>query len=133
MSNDDLGATPSPDASGARPHRKKLGDLPTWVLAVLAIGVLGVVVVGLLAVNAIRTPGQAKEACREGVQDQLKSPSSARFSDEEAEETGEGRYLVTGSVDSENGFGAMIRNDYACKVSETAGSWRAYSVTFDGE
>ncbi|MFT3871063.1 MAG: hypothetical protein QM714_00220 [Nocardioides sp.] len=60
--------------------------------------------------------GYAKVACRDWVKDRLKSPSSAKFSDEVVEPNGETRYEVTGSVDSENSFGAMIRNRYRCLV-----------------
>ena len=56
-------------------------------------------------------------ACAEdAVCDQLKSPSSARFSSGEVEEIDDyGRILISITVDSENSFGAMIRN-YAVVV-----------------
>ena len=46
------------------------------------------------------------------MKDRLKSPSTADFSDENREQLTDTVFVVTGSVDSENGFGAMIRNDF---------------------
>lgn len=46
------------------------------------------------------------------VPDYLKSPSTAHFvNDDVVTKEGDG-YMVTGSVDSENSFGAMVRVDY---------------------
>ena len=60
--------------------------------------------------------GTAQVMCREFIKDRLKSPSTADFSDESPTETGKQTWRVSGSVDSENGFGAMIRNDYVCTI-----------------
>lgn len=64
---------------------------------------------------------EAQVVCRDFVRDMLKSPSSADFSDEDASNVGGKMWQVTGSVDSENSFGAMIRNTYTCKVRWTGG------------
>lgn len=63
----------------------------------------------------------AQVVCRDFVRDSLKSPSTADFSDERVRHVGGKVWLVAGSVDSENSFGAMIRNDYVCKVEYVSG------------
>lgn len=55
---------------------------------------------------------------------QLKSPASAQFPEElikisSSDQTG---YYVTGYVDSQNGYGAMIRNDFTADVSVNNGN-----------
>lgn len=112
------------------PWFRKLADAPTWVLVLLSVAVLGAVVGGMFVFNTLREPAQAKDECRVAVEDRLKAPATAEFSNETAEKAqGEDEYVVTGEVDSENGFGAMIRNSYTCKV-RSAPFWYAYSVTF---
>lgn len=70
----------------------------------------------------------ARDVCEQFVKDRLKSPSSADFSDTQTTGSGD-HWTVTGSVDSENSFGAMIRNTYVCEVEHTSGdNWRAVSV-----
>ncbi len=49
----------------------------------------------------------------------LKSPSTAEFPSTTAAETGDKTFHVDGTVDSQNGFGAMIRNSFECDVVET--------------
>ena len=67
----------------------------------------------------------AQAVCEEFVKDRLKSPSTADFSDENREQLTDTVFVVTGSVDSENGFGAMIRNDFTCRVRYAGGdNWR---------
>ncbi|GAA1913099.1 hypothetical protein J2S63_003223 [Marmoricola bigeumensis] len=56
----------------------------------------------------------AESACKDWVEDQLKSPSTADFGDVEV--SGSGPWTVTGYVDAENGFGANIRADWTCDV-----------------
>lgn len=58
----------------------------------------------------------AQVVCEDFVEDRLKSPSSADFSDETVTQIRGPVWEVAGAVDSENSFGAMIRNDYTCRV-----------------
>lgn len=50
----------------------------------------------------------------------LASPSSAKFpwvhSDAITQKLSDGNYMVSSYLDAQNGFGAMIRQDYVCKV-----------------
>jgi hypothetical protein len=69
-------------------------------------------------VPATGSEAAAWTACERFVSDQLKAPSTAEFSgfDTKISDLGNGRYVVRGYVDAENSFGAMIRNDYLCRV-----------------
>lgn len=105
---------------------------PAWKLALATMLVLVLFVGGVLAYNAIREPARARDACREAVEDRLKAPSTAEFSDEESEKAADGEYTVTGAVDSQNGFGAMVRNTYECGILKLGASdFYAYTVDFD--
>ena len=54
---------------------------------------------------------------------QLKSPASAQFPVDTISIVGddESGYRVSGFVDSQNGYGAMIRNDFTAEVSMESG------------
>lgn len=56
---------------------------------------------------------QAQSYSESAVKAYLKSPRSAKFSDFKFAYLGHERWLVTGYVDSQNGFGAMIRKQFA--------------------
>ena len=68
----------------------------------------------------------ARMACEDFVEERLKAPSTAEFTDGTTTGTAAEGWTVTGSVDSENSFGAMIRNDWSCEVryDEAAETWR---------
>jgi hypothetical protein len=65
-------------------------------------------------------PIGAGVACQEFVSRQLKSPGSAKYPAEETAEhahnLGDGRFAVRSYVDSQNGFGALLRTQFACYV-----------------
>ncbi|WP_437582746.1 hypothetical protein ACSAGD_10790 [Paramicrobacterium sp. CJ85] len=109
------------------PKRKRDSD-PWWKghsKGVWAAGAFGVLViaggVGLSIVTAQNegeqdrygTPTEASMYCEDAVRDQLKAPDTAEF---DTSATGSGTYTVTGTVDSENSFGAMLRSDFQCTV-----------------
>jgi hypothetical protein len=66
-------------------------------------------------------------ACEDHVREYLKSPSTAQFSsyyDTEVRDHGSGKYSVMGWVDSQNSFGAMLRTEYICRVTDEGnGQW----------
>ena len=105
------------------PNKVGLGCLLT---AVLLIGGCG----ALIAVGGDDddASGQVKVACRDWVRDRLKSPSSAKFSGESVRRSGTS-YTVTGAVDSQNSFGAMIRNDFTCETTNSGGETRLLGIT----
>lgn len=98
-------------------------------LLVVIIGAGLLVAIGAFVVQQVM-PDRAVDSCKEEVLSQLKSPSSADFSEVDSYESGGGR-VVFGEVDSENGFGASIRNHFRCEV-EDGGSWLVTDVDFTG-
>lgn len=69
------------------------------------------------------------------VERNLKSPSTANFapmSQSTISDLGNGRWRVVAWVDSENGFGAMIRSGYTAELRWTGGDdWVLDSLEFD--
>jgi hypothetical protein len=69
----------------------------------------------------------AFEMCKKSVRNDLKAPSTAKFRDYFGDQapsvsgTGDGPYTVISTVDSQNGFGAMIRSRFVC-TAEYIGS-----------
>jgi hypothetical protein len=72
-------------------------------------------------------PAEARLHCRDFVKQALKSPSSADFGDESADGSGT-TWTVIGHVDSDNSFGASIRNNYRCTVEVSGDSWTLVSL-----
>lgn len=81
----------------------------------------------------------AFDVCQQFVKDRLRSPASAEFRnffEDDGEVvvtgTGDGPYTVRSSVDSQNGFGAMLRSDFTCTVSYAGDSdWRLVDLSLD--
>ncbi len=76
------------------------------------------------------TPGKADASVEAEnlVLKQLKAPSTAKFqsySSENVTALGNNKYIVKGYVDAQNGFGAMIRNNFEVEVefSKDSGTW----------
>lgn len=69
---------------------------------------------------------QAIVACESEVRDQLKAPSSADLRSS-ASQSGE-RWIVVGTVDAENSFGAKIRNEFECSVG-VSGDYAVATIT----
>lgn len=74
----------------------------------------------------------AKRVCQdEFVPKRLKAPATAEYSGVQVTEAG-GVYTVTGSVDSENAFGAKVRARWTCAVRSAGESWVLNSATVTG-
>lgn len=114
--------------------------------AILAFG--GLIVLVLLVASALSSRGGSKADTSGGegvaylmsqnfVKDRLKSPASAKFpsrfdDDVVIASLGSERYRVSAWVDSQNGFGAMIRTAYVAVVRYTGNNnWRLESLEFD--
>lgn len=73
--------------------------------------------------------GQLSEyMCQQFVKDRLKAPSTADFSDEDHTNSGDHQWIVTGVVDAENSFGAMLRSSYRCELKVDGEDWIPLSV-----
>lgn len=119
---------PQPPSS---PSRK-----PRWP-AYLVFGVLALVAIVSILISrpsdAKRAQDAAFDRCEEYVTAKLKAPASADFGDASLLDHGAGRYTVTGSVDAQNSFGAMIRNRYSCELQvDGNGTWTAVDVDVVG-
>lgn len=71
--------------------------------------------------------GEAADRCQAAITAKLKSPSTAKYG-EPTVTSSDGDfgsyYQVFGTVDAQNGFGAMIRGAYHCKAThEKDGRW----------
>lgn len=93
---------------------------PLWpAVLVLGIGFVAVVAFGVAALSGpeaeydANTSYEAIAQCEAAIEKRLKSPSTARF---ESDATGDGTWTVTGTVDAENSFGAVMRTPFQCTV-----------------
>lgn len=70
---------------------------------------------------------RAKATCRALVTETLRSPGSARFTSDSLTIAGwtpsTGQMVVTGDVDAQNGFGAMIHRSFICTLSRDGTAW----------
>ncbi len=112
-----------------------------WWAALIAIAVIAALSVGFAIFGgdeeapatepAGPTAAEAIAACQEAVKLRLKSPATAQFGGEQFAPAQDRGYpaKVTGHVDSQNGFGALVRNRYEC-LAHAGTSWRVSDVTF---
>lgn len=103
-----------------------------------AIG-FGVVAVAVIAFIATRDPSHeptaaeqqadAQRACQEKfIPARLKAPATAQFVGVSVSELS-GSYAVTGSVDSQNSFGALVRSSFTCTIHSDGDKWVLDSAT----
>ncbi len=61
----------------------------------------------------------AQVVCEKAVKQRLKAPATAQFESPERTLLGNERFSITGTVDAQNGFGALLRMNYSCAVQFT--------------
>lgn len=110
--------------------------LPSSAQAAVTLGAVIIVLAAFAGSRAAwsswREPDRAIDACEGYVSDGLKAPSTAEFGEASVrKEAGGDVYAVTGTVDSQNGFGAMIRNRYECRVAPVGDGFFLRTVTFN--
>jgi hypothetical protein len=65
-------------------------------------------------------------ACETSLRGQLKSPATAQFSGETAVPDGDDRLFVSGDVDAQNSFGALLRSHWTCHaIFNSNDEWQA--------
>lgn len=110
----------------------------TGIGCISIVVLIVVLFIGGFIVNSSQSPAEKNDdeayamvLCKGEVEDALKSPSSASFSEVSAVRTGHLFWTVTGAVDAENGFGAMIRNRFTCtmEVRESDGFTRTTLIS----
>jgi hypothetical protein len=102
----------------------------SWlILAVAAIGITIYVLNARSATpSAAATPYDRTTAflmCQKFIQQRLTSPGSADYpfgASTGGDDLGGGRYRFRGYLDSQNGFGALIRSTYDCSIKWAGGS-----------
>lgn len=67
---------------------------------------------------------EVQAQCEKWVDKQLKSPSTAKYSDHAVRSAGEDAWTVSGAVDAENSFGAEIRSAWSCDIRLDGDTWR---------
>ena len=104
--------------------------LPYLIAAVLLFGVPAAcgILISADGPSQASTDHDAKRVCQDFVKDRLKSPGSAEFSDVAVSHVVDD-YTVTGAVDSQNLFGAVVRNTFTCQVRSDGDQWRLTSLT----
>jgi len=119
------GAT-SPPSKMSGDEKSNLGCL-AFFLAPVALIIILLVGGGIWsAFNPSSTAPNKYEAiryCEDQVRDQLKAPSTAEFDSDSSSTSSP--FVITGSVDSENSFGATLRSDFQCTVTISGDSFRA--------
>jgi hypothetical protein len=119
--------TPPPSAPAKSSGKRVL----LLVLAIVAVIVIGGIAAGSSDSSGPSGPrskstaeitSDFQDVCRDFVKRQLKAPATAKFSSERTTgpalaANGLGEATVTGMVDSENGFSALLRSSYTCVIT----------------
>lgn len=104
---------PSPQVEQApAPPRQRRGIL--WAIAIAAV----LLSAGAVAALTVHPTPQPIKACEAWVSGQLVSPATARWSDETWSDG-----VVSGDVDSQNSFGALIRSHFECLMVADRDGW----------
>lgn len=109
---------PATQKSDVTPKQTAIGCGVLLVLALILGSIMSSCVANAGKVDpaSLGDGGHAKVACRGMVQDKLKAPSTADFSNESVARSGAG-WNVAGTVDSQNSFGAKVRSSYSCSIT----------------
>ena len=94
---------------------QKLPKLKRFLYITIPIIIATIIVfIGIVKFDEATSDGFYIAAAKQVVSENLRSPSTAQFSDVEIVDKDEyGRAVITMTVDAQNGFGAYIRNKYA--------------------
>lgn len=127
----------TPDAP---PATKKGSGCGTTVLALAGILVALVMLAGIFqGPSAPAAPSRvgAFLACKQFVTKRLRAPATAKFtnsSEAVVNLVSGGEWAVASHVDSQNGFGAMIRSTFTCTVKPTGNdNWQLVDLKIDGQ
>jgi len=71
-----------------------------------------------LLLSGCSSDNAAIEKCEKMVTARLRSPASAKFSGIKIHKDDAKNFNIEGSVDSQNGFGALIRSSFSCYVTD---------------
>jgi len=107
---------------------RPVGISKWWIVAAvtfIAAMMLGGLILdeGDVASRADEYPAdEARYACHAWIREELKAPSTAKFSGGGAIGT-DGDWTITGAVDAENSFGATLRSTWTCNARVEGDDW----------
>lgn len=114
------------------PNSEGIGCLGVGAIALFAFFLVGVVCSTLDKTKPEDDPIRACVEAHAAVEARLKAPASATFSsciDGTARKQPDGTWGVGGYVDSQNSFGAMIRNRWVVKLRpKPSGDWEVQDI-----
>jgi hypothetical protein len=133
----------SPEPDGTPPASPPQRRRRWWPYAAAALVVLVLVGGGFTAYLLLRSDkapaspaGDSKSsdaalttACHDAIKERLKAPGTAQFGGEYIRRTSTGGGEITGWVDAQNGFGALVRNRTVCSANVTSVGWSIADVT----
>ena len=116
---------------------EKLAKISFWLLVCLIV--IAIILIARSCVSGSSSGGSSKDSyghdqadaiviAKDKVKEQLKSPSSAKFSNVSASLSGN-TWTVTGSVDAQNSFGATIRNTFKVTITFTSSEKYTYNCS----
>lgn len=124
-----------PHCGQKKPAGRKPVSRQATVLVLLGLG--------LFIAAAANVPRDGKgtdnfeviSTCRAVVEKVLKAPSTAKFisGEDSVRRREDGSINVSGYVDAQNGFGAMLRNEYECEVVQVGGGLKVQHAGLNGE
>jgi len=105
-------------------NEKKSNFLVLGITGTVVVGFIGALLFGGFSGSSSDLSSEiAVRSCKQSVEARLKAPGTANYVNIEARKhlTLEDNYLVEGSVDSENSFGALLRSEFQCTVEGSNG------------
>lgn len=118
-------------------------DVPLLaILGVVVVALVGLVHYLLAGNGSLSVDDDLYRVCKDWTTKQLKSPATAVYPPLSALDTTEGYgikkevqpgfgepvYKVSGYVDAQNSFGALLRSDFVCEVKQDGDQWRGRST-----
>lgn len=104
--------------------KKKRPGCVVWGLVFVALVVIWALIVDPGPDDDEVDAYSAQRQCQDWVEEQLRAPATAEFSNQDVTVTGTNAWEVTGDVDAENGFGALVRNEWTCTIRLDGDTWR---------
>lgn len=89
---------------------------------------------GLAQAVARGTETEAYVHAREFVTASLRAPATAQFPWQPDSASFDGTaWRIAGYVDSQNGFGALIRSHWSCELEKSGGQWRCHALVIGSQ
>ena len=122
--------------NAAKPKEQTRGclDFVALIVTGVVISVIFATCSGGGSGSSPKTPDKLNEwsaqiACQDTVKDRLKAPATAQFDNWTRSANADGTYTITGTVDSQNSFGAMLRSKFSCQVRDGGDGTARVSIT----